>query len=288
MSTSVISREPVPTYADDLAWARRLTSDAARIDNHLPAGLRDLHTQVVDRARKRGASGLVLSGSTARGRRTDISDLDYHLVGTAVDTDDLSRELDLHVLTPDKLQQRRLAGDDFVQWSLRFGCIVFDAGVLRDALQLISERRLWPDVDRKMQRARKSLDIAGRFVETGDEDGALVQVRTALSLAARARLLSAGVFPLSRAELPAQLELLGLRDVAKALTATIYDVPTLGALRQGVLDGEEMLRSVSVAGHESPSGRTAQLAKKDGALVATGTTVIDDEDVSGLINKGRR
>jgi hypothetical protein len=171
--------------------------------------------------------------------------LDYHLVGATIDTDDLSRELDLHVLTSEKLRQRLLAGDDFVQWSLRFGCIVFDAGVLRDALQLISERRLWPDVDRKAQHARKSLDLAGRFVDTGDEDGALVQVRTALSLAARARLLSAGVFPLSRAELPAQLETLGLEEAADALTSTIYGMPTLDGLRQGVRLGEEMLRSLS-------------------------------------------
>jgi hypothetical protein len=37
-----------------------------------------------------------------------------------------------------------------------------------------------------------------------------------------------------------------------------------------------------------PSGRTAQLVEEDGALVATGTTVIDDEDVFGLIDAGRR
>ncbi len=37
-----------------------------------------------------------------------------------------------------------------------------------------------------------------------------------------------------------------------------------------------------------PSGRTAQLVEEDGVLVATGTTVIDDEDVFGLIDAGRR
>jgi AbrB family looped-hinge helix DNA binding protein len=37
-----------------------------------------------------------------------------------------------------------------------------------------------------------------------------------------------------------------------------------------------------------PSGRTAQLIDEDGALVATGTTVIDDEDFFGLIDAGRR
>lgn len=245
MTTSVVAFDPVPTYADDVVWARRLTLNAARIDDRLPVGLRELHAEVVDRARGGGALGLVLSGSTARGRRTEISDLDYHLIGAAIDTDDLSGELDLHVLTLGTLRQRLLAGDDFIQWSLRFGCVVFDSGVLRDALRLISERQLWPDADRKLQHARKSLELARRFVETGDEDGALVQVRAALSLAARARLLAVGVFPLSRAELPAQLEMLGLRGVADALTATIYDAPTLDALRQGLRDGEEMLQSIA-------------------------------------------
>lgn len=39
--------------------------------------------------------------------------------------------------------------------------------------------------------------------------------------------------------------------------------------------------------HLSPAGRTAQLVEKDGRLVATGTTTIDD-DVFALIDAGRR
>lgn len=37
-----------------------------------------------------------------------------------------------------------------------------------------------------------------------------------------------------------------------------------------------------------PTGRTARLVEKDGAMVATGETKIDDEDVFGLIDAGRR
>ena len=37
-----------------------------------------------------------------------------------------------------------------------------------------------------------------------------------------------------------------------------------------------------------PLGRTAQLVEEDGVLVATGSTVIDEEDVFGLIDAGRR
>lgn len=40
--------------------------------------------------------------------------------------------------------------------------------------------------------------------------------------------------------------------------------------------------------HMTPVGRTAQLVDEDGVLVATGTTTIDDDDVFGLIDAGRR
>jgi AbrB family looped-hinge helix DNA binding protein len=37
-----------------------------------------------------------------------------------------------------------------------------------------------------------------------------------------------------------------------------------------------------------PSGRTARLVDDSGVLVATGETEIDDDDVFGLIDSGRR
>lgn len=37
-----------------------------------------------------------------------------------------------------------------------------------------------------------------------------------------------------------------------------------------------------------PTGRTARLVDEDGALVATGTTKIDDNDVFALIDSARR
>lgn len=37
-----------------------------------------------------------------------------------------------------------------------------------------------------------------------------------------------------------------------------------------------------------PAGRTARLVEEDGLLVATGETTIDDDDVLGLVDAGRR
>jgi hypothetical protein len=235
----------VRSWSDDDAWRRRLVADAQAAGRFLPARLRSVHETVVRRAHVVEANALILSGSTARGRRTTISDLDYHLVGPKIETDDLSHELDLHVLSKARLEAEILAGDDFVQWSLRFGCVLFDDGTLREALRLIADRRPWPDVERKRRHAAKSLELAGRVVETGDEDGALVQVRTALSLVARAFLLSRGTFPMTRADLPRQLAAAGCTSGSAALEASIEGHPSLEQLAVAVDEGRGLLAHLS-------------------------------------------
>lgn len=230
------------------AWSRRLEHDAGEIVRRLPPSLRELHDAVVDRSRDTAAHGLILLGSTARSRRTAISDLDYHVIGERPITRDLSSQLDLHALTPAQLEAHILAGDDFVQWSLRFGLIVFDDGHLRRAAALVSSFRPWPDVERKRQHAATSVRLARRMVASGDEDAALEQVRTALSLAARARLLSAGVFPMSRDELPQQLALLGFDDAGEALRSTIdNDIVALTDLAGALDHCEALIRARSGA-----------------------------------------
>lgn len=205
---------------------------------------------LVERARESRAQALLLTGSTARGTRTAISDLDYHLVGMPIATDDLPEELDLHVISAEKLRERLQEGDDFTQWSLRFGLVIFDGGVVRDAVRAITEQRLWPDAARKRTQAEKSLHLAVAMVESGDQDTATEQVRTALTLIARWRLLESREFPLSRGELPAQLQRLGAGGLAAALTATIHSVPPLDELTRAVELALELLnRSAEAAEH---------------------------------------
>jgi hypothetical protein len=223
-------------------WRARMEADAQRITLLLPARLAELHRAVVERSGEADADSLILSGSTARGARTEISDLDYHLIGSPIHTADLSRELDLHVLTADKLMSHVRDGDDFVHWSLRFGLVIFDRGPVRHAVSIIEREGLRPDPERKRAHATKSIELARRFLVTGDEDGALVQVRTALSLAARAYLLAIGVFPLSRTELPAQLREVGKDEAGDALAQTIEGAPTMEGLERGVEYGAALLR----------------------------------------------
>jgi hypothetical protein len=107
---------------------------------------------------------------------------------------------------------------------------------------LLIEQGLWPDPTRKEQQARKSMGIARAMVESGDHDAAVEQVRTALSLTARWRLLEDGRFPLARAELPAQLEELRHTRLAIDLDATIHDPPSLHQLGLSVKAAYDLLR----------------------------------------------
>jgi hypothetical protein len=116
----------------------------------------------VARAQQGGVRALILSGSTARGRRTQNSDLDSHLVGDKIARRDLSWELDLHVLSTEEVRAGILDGDDLIQWSLSFGPIVSDDGTLLEASRLMAEHRPWPDVERK--RAHASVSYRGARV----------------------------------------------------------------------------------------------------------------------------
>lgn len=237
-----------PAWEDDLAWSKKLAKDSRSIEDLIPSHLRSLHETVSERARSAGSSALILSGSTARKERTEISDLDYHLIGEGIPTRDLSHELDLHVVSERRLLADIGNGDDFVQWSLRFGLIVFDTGQVRNAHRLIATEGVWPDPQRKREHAEKSLDLARRFVESGDTDGAIEQVRTALSLTARAYLLTVGEFPLSQAELPTQLLVNRQGLLAEDLCITIFESPPLRKLSHMVDRAQRLLRESTEMG----------------------------------------
>lgn len=275
MTVRTVAGDSLTPWVDDATWRRKLELDDEIIARCVPVEIRAIHMTVVERARRGAAHSLILSGSTVRSQRTDVSDLDYHLVGKGIETKDLSSELDLHVLSEYELESELLGGDDFVQWSLRFGAIVFDDGTVRRALALLFDRQPWPNVDRKRAHATRSLNLAHRFIATGDEDGALEQVRTALSLAARARLLAEGMFPLSRAELPAQLGAIGCPDAARALAATIYASPSLHELADAVRTGDEL---VSRGAETNQAGGTA----------GSGEASMEPANLRGVVQKPSR
>ena len=64
-------------WSTDDAWGRKIEGDSDQIERCLPGELRQLHDAVVERARLVDSNALILSGSTVRRMRTEISDLDY-------------------------------------------------------------------------------------------------------------------------------------------------------------------------------------------------------------------
>jgi hypothetical protein len=227
-------------------WSRRLRTDAAVAQRHQTSELQRITQLVVERAIEGGAEGVALTGSTARAKRTKISDLDYHVVGNRPDVLDLPADVDIYESPREMMQAKLLQGDDFVQWTLCCGCILYDTGVFRDAASTVVERDLWPDGEAKRRRLPELRRLADRLIDVGDRDAAQDQVRAALTSAARGVLLRRGVFPLARSELPAQLRLVGADGLAKSLQAAIYTEPTLETLGS-MLDAVAALELVSAS-----------------------------------------
>jgi hypothetical protein len=190
------------------------------------------------------AEAFALTGSTARRQRTAISDLDYHVIGPRPSRAGLADEVDIVATDAGRFWEKLRAGDDYVQWTLRFGCVLFDrTGIFREGLRVLSSERLWPDTSRKRARLPVHRRHAERLIDLGDCDAAQEQVRAALTAAARAVLLDADVFPLSRTELPEQLQAIGRTRLASALRAAIDDVLSLPELAAGIgaLDDAEQV-----------------------------------------------
>lgn len=224
---------------DDRAWAARCEEDARIAARNQAPELAAVTAEVVRRCRAGGADAVALTGSTARAKRTAVSDLDLHVVGERPDVGDLSPDLDIRADDGRRLRRRLLEGDDFAQWTLRFGCVLSDDGVLREAARMVVVHELWPDHRRTLARLPELVRIAARLVEMEDRDAAQDQVRAALTSYARAALLRDRIFPLARDELAAQLR----REpkIASALRATIHEEPSLRELGASV----EALRRAS-------------------------------------------
>lgn len=238
---------------DAEVWSNRLRFDRERVTQHQSPELAAITEVVSERARSAGAAAAVLSGSTARGRRTAVSDLDYHVIGIhSLQVADLPEDIDLYADELNRFWAKLRDGDDFAHWSVWYGCVLFDSGVMREAARYVADRDLWPDPERKLRQARNALDFAEQMVASGDYDAALEQVRGALSLTSRSLLLFHDVFPLARDELSGQLEQLGHVGLARSLRRSIRERPSSEDLREAVSHAREISEAMRL-----PSGRAA-------------------------------
>lgn len=236
MSTIRLSRAEIggltAAWNDDHAWEAKLASDRKRAARNQSVVQRGITEEVLGRAHATGAHAVAITGSTARNGRTEISDLDFHVVGRRPRYDDLPDEVDIYAGPPEHFWTKLRSGDDFVQWTLRFGCLLFDTGIFRAGLRAIETEGLWPDPHLKLARLPDHVRLASRLIRMGDRDAAQAEVRAALTTAARGVLLEERAFPLARSELSDQLRSIGCDQLGLALNATIHSERSLAELER--------------------------------------------------------
>lgn len=219
----------------ELRWEVRLRDDRERAFLFQSAPFQAITAEVLRRASDAEALAVALTGSTARGHRTAISDLDYHLVGSRPDLNGLPGDVDLVADSFDRFQRRLAEGDDFVQWTVRLGCVLHDPdGIFREAYFRILREELWPDPHRKFERADVLASLAGRVLTIEDREAAQEHVRAALTSFARGALLASGVFPGARDELAMQLTEVSRRETADWMHRSIHETLSLAELGEAL------------------------------------------------------
>jgi Nucleotidyltransferase domain len=195
-----------------------------------------------------GGKAVVLVGSWARGAGDPLmSDLDVLVVDGQASIPPPPPQVQLVPANADDVRARVLAGDEFLQWSLRYGVPLAGKAywrALRDELLPIAA---WPKSQMKIEQAEERYRTGQALFEIGDLDAARAEARLALSHLARARLLDGGIFPLSRPELASQLRAAGESDLAHALEDTIRDPSLSGDRLRSIFEllGRELRRPTS-------------------------------------------
>lgn len=252
MTTLVKSwRQPAPTrrgltelpLPDAELWESRISLDRKRAAASQSDAFRAITRAIEARSHEVGASAVVLTGSTARNRRTRVSDLDYHVIGSKPTVEGLASDIDLYSDSPASLLAKLFKGDDFAHWTLRYGCILFDDGALRKAFEAALEHDLWPDPECKRRQASRAIEFSQKLAATADYGALLEASRGAFSLTARWWLLSHDVFPLARDELAQQLREIDQPRLAAALESCIHRRPGTASVASWLAEASELTSS---------------------------------------------
>lgn len=177
---------------------------------------------------------VVLIGSAARRKETKWSDIDLLIITQKGITPwSPPTNVQIHFETRSHFIERLEKRDDFPSWALRFGEVLMDSdGWWRTILMDKKLKDIWPDWRAKIVHAERRLKMAEAVLETGDADAAWEEFLFAASNLARAQLLKAFVFPLSRAELPQQLRNIKDNMMASALESLISEEPAFTKIRK--------------------------------------------------------
>jgi hypothetical protein len=185
---------------------------------------------------------VVLIGSSARGTTHARSDVDILIIHEGDCRIRLDRPGDIHLQQDSRSRfLRRLEdGDDYPGWALRFGIPIRDpCGWWAKQVTAESSNPHWPDWRPKVDHARKRIVMSIDLLDVGDVDAASEEMMFAASHVARAVLLQHGRFPLSRMELPSQLE-----DLEPDLAWVLGQLIGGDLNSDGLRSGEALLNSL--------------------------------------------
>jgi hypothetical protein len=183
---------------------------------------------------------VVLIGSSARNTMNERSDVDILVLHDDDRRIRLERPGDVHLQQDShpRFLRRLENGDDYPGWALRFGIAVRDPkGWWGKHVAAELDDPHWPDWRAKVDHAKKRMRMASDLLAVGDLDAASEELMFATSHIARAVLLKHGHFPLSRPELPSQLETI------EPTLAQLLDRLIVGDLDVvGLQSGESLLK----------------------------------------------
>lgn len=218
----------------------------------------------VSSANKETEISVILIGSVARSTHTSNSDLDLLVISDRPPL--VERHPDrLHVqaLTTEQFTQRLRAGDDFAAWCVRYGVPIVTAKPWLDIVSS-ADAAIWPDWHKKVRHAARRLTLAAALLETGDIAAAGEEMLYAVSHTARAILLRARMFPLSRPEIVSQLREASHERLAKLLEELSYEAPARAALNRALIYVKRLLVFIDKSAYREflQSRRQHLLAKK--------------------------
>ena len=193
------------------------------------------------------AATVVVVGSGARDVMNWRSDIDILVLRDDGQRVRMKRPGDVHLQQDSRSRfLRRLEdGDDYPGWALRFGVPLSDPdGWWAEQASAERDNPHWPDWRVKVGHARKRIKMASDLLDTEDVHAASEELLFAASHVARAVLLKHGVFPLSRPELPSQLQSVDAA-LARLLDRLMYGDMDATALRSDDALLEERLCQLS-------------------------------------------
>lgn len=149
----------------------------------------------------------ILVGSVARGTDSERSDLDVVLLSaTPLQVKGCDPIAHVQAFMYDSFAEKLRTGDDFAAWCVRLGVPILGDLKKFQAIASSVDASIWPDWKHKVPHATRRLILAEDMRLIGDSSAASEETLYAAAHIARAILLRAGVFPLSRPEMVAQLD----------------------------------------------------------------------------------